>query len=203
MSTNTRDTSASPDDPQHTAILVVDVLPLFTTGELYPQADEMLPSLRRFLDAARRAGALRIFTRIAIPQERWSDVWERQYPPAIQAAVAPHSPHVAFPPDFAPESGDIAMVRDRYSAFIATDLESLLRSRRIRTVIVTGLVTNICVSSTARDAFQRDFHTVTLSDCTAARTREHHEESLDTLAASFGRVCTSTDILTLWKTAPV
>ncbi|HEY8293394.1 MAG TPA: hypothetical protein VIG44_12940, partial [Thermomicrobiales bacterium] len=70
MSTDARDTRASRDDPQHTAVLVVDVLPLFTTGELFPPADEMLPSLRRFLDAARRAGALRVFTKIAISRER-------------------------------------------------------------------------------------------------------------------------------------
>jgi hypothetical protein len=84
-----------------------------------------------------------------------------------------------------------------------TGLESLLRSRGITTVIVTGLVTDICVSSTARDAFQLDFHTITLSDCTAAGSQARHDTTLETLARAFGRVCSSEDVAAAWQTQPV
>ena len=162
-------------DPRHTAVLVVDVEPLFTNMTLVPPVDEVLPCLRRFLDDARAAGVLRVFIRSIIPETRWTEPWRQQFSPEMQAANAPGSPLNAFHPDFEPEPGDLTLVKDRFSAFMATELETLLRERGIRTVIVAGLVTDVCVSSTARDAFQLDFLTVTLSDCTAMGTLARHE----------------------------
>jgi nicotinamidase-related amidase len=77
-----------------------------------------------------------------------------------------------------------------------------LRERGIRTVVLVGLTTDVCVSSTARDAFHNEFHTVTLADCTAERTLARHEAGLASLAACFGSVCTSEDILSVWQTTP-
>lgn len=81
---------------------------------------------------------------------------------------------------------------------IGTPLGTLLRSRGIRTVIVGGLTTDVCVSSTARDAFQRDFNTITLADCAAEQTLARHESGLATLASVFGLVCNSSDVLGVW-----
>ena len=186
-------------DPRHTAVLVVDVEPLFTNMTLVPPVDEVLPRLRGFLDAARAAGVLRVFVRSVIPEARWTEPWRQQFSPAMQAANAPGSPLNAFHPDFQPEPGDLVLVKDRFSAFIATGLETLLRERGIRTVVVAGLVTDVCVSSTVRDAFQFDFLTVTLSDCTAAGTLARHDASLATIAAVFGRVCRADEVLGAWQ----
>jgi hypothetical protein len=57
-------------DPQHTAVLVVDVEPLFVNMTLVPPVDQVLLRLRRLLDAAQAAGVLRIFIRSVIPEER-------------------------------------------------------------------------------------------------------------------------------------
>ena len=65
-------------------------------------------------------------------------------------------------------------------------------------VIVTGFSTDVCVSSTARDAFQLDFGTVTLSDCCAAMSPAAHDAAFETLGRRFGRVCSSTDVVTAW-----
>ena len=173
--------------------------PLFTNMTLAPPVDEVLPRLRGFLDAARAAGVLRIFVRSVIPEARWTEPWRQQFSPAMQAANAPGSPLNAFHPDFEPQPGDLTLVKDRFSAFMATELDTLLQERGIRTVIVAGLVTDVCVSSTARDAFQGDFLTVTLSDCTAAGTLARHEASLATIAAVFGRVCPADEVLTAWQ----
>ena len=198
---NERASLAAIVTPQHTAVLVVDVEPLFTRGTKFPPMDEMLPRLRRFLDAAKAAGVLRVFIRGVIPEERWTAPW-REFPLAIRVANSPGSPLNEYHPDFQPEAGDLTLVKDRYSAFIGTELETLLRSRGIRAVIVAGLVTDVCVSSTARDAFQRDFYTVTLADCSAAGSVELHEGSLQILANNFGRVCTSEDVLAAWQAQP-
>ena len=200
---NERAPLASLIDPQHTAILVVDVQPMFTGMPLVPSLDEVLPRLQRFLHAARAAGVPRVFIRHVIPEERWTAVWQQQHPPRIKAGLAPDSPVSGFHPDFTPQPGDLTVVKERYSGFVGTDLAAQLRGRGIRTVVLVGLTTDVCVSSTARDAFHHEFHTVTLSDCTAERTLARHEASLETLAACFGQVSTADEILAAWQTRAV
>ena len=58
--------------PQHTAVLVIDVQPLFTAMPLVPSLDGVFPRLGRFLAAARAAGVPRVFIRVVIPEDRWS-----------------------------------------------------------------------------------------------------------------------------------
>lgn len=189
---------ASLIDPRHTAVLIVDVQPVFTDAD-----DPKLPVLRRFLDAAREAGVLQVFTRFVraeSPTERWRELWEEQCGADFVEMVAPNSPDAAFLPGFAPEAGDLEVTKDRYSAFIRSDLADQLRSRGIETVVVTGFSTDVCVSSTARDAFQLDFRTITLSDCCAAAEPVRHEAALETLGRRFGRVCASDEVVATWRT---
>jgi nicotinamidase-related amidase len=188
--------------PQHTAVLVVDVQPMFTAMPLSPPLTEVLPRLRRFLDATRAVGVRRVFIRHVIPEERWTAVWQEQHSDRVKAALAPDSSLSAFDSGFAPDADDLVVVKQRYSGFVGTELAELLRERGIHTVILVGLTTDICVSSTARDAFHHEFHTVTLADCTAEQTLARHEAGLASLAACFGRVCTSEDILAAWHAQP-
>jgi nicotinamidase-related amidase len=117
--------------------------------------------------------------------------------------AAPDSPAVVYAPGFEPEAGDLVMTKDRYSAFVGTGLADQLRGRGIETVVVAGLTTAVCVSSTARDAFQLDFHTITLSDCCAEGNLAAHEAALKTLESHFGRVCASDEVVAAWQTAAV
>ena len=185
------------DDPARTAVLVVDIQPLFTQMPLFPSVDDVLQRLREFVDRARAVGATIIAIRVAIPKELYSDVWEAQFPD-FAPSIAPDSPLAQFHPGFAPTPSDLAIEKTRYSAFIGTTLEAVLRTRGINTVVAAGLTTDVCASSTARDAFQRDFHVITLPDCTAEQTPERHEAGLSPLRANFGRVMTSDELLALW-----
>ena len=172
----------------------------------------MLPRLRRFLAAARDAGVPRVFIRVVIPEDRWTAVWQDQFAGSVRPddgsavnlkeALAPGSPVTPFAPGFEPEPDDLVVVKTRYSGFVGTDLAAQLRERGIRTVVLAGLTTDVCVGSTARDAFHHEFHTVTLADCTAEQTLARHEAGLATLAANFGRVCTSEDVLAAWQAQP-
>ena len=113
--------------------------------------------------------------------------------------LAPEASGIAFHPGFEPHPGDTVVTKHRYSAFFGTPLDSILRRRGVRTVVVVGLTTDVCVGTTARDAFQHEYNVVTLSDCTAEVTRARHEAGLETLAARFGLVCTSDDVLRIWS----
>jgi len=196
----------------HTAVLVVDMQPLFTAMPLVPALDGVLPRLQRFLAAARDSGVPRVFIRIVMPEDRWTAVWQDQFAGRVRPddgsavnlkdALAPGSPVTPFAPGFEPEPDDLTIVKERYSAFVGTELATELRSRGIRTVVLVGLTTDVCVGSTARDAFHHEFHTVTLSDCTAEQTLARHESGLATLAANFGRVCTSEEVLAAWQARP-
>jgi ureidoacrylate peracid hydrolase len=190
--------------PRHTAVLVVDVELRFTQVPLSPPLSEVLPRMHRFLEAARAANVPRVFSRAIIPSERWTGVWKDQHPdPQAALALAPESPLVAFAPGFEPDANDLSVVKERYSSFVGTKLANLLEERNIKTVVLVGLTTDVCVSSTARDAFHHEFHTVTLSDRTAEQNLARHEAGLASLAAAFGRVCTSDDILAAWSVGAV
>jgi ureidoacrylate peracid hydrolase len=65
------------------------------------------------------------------------------------------------------EPGDIILEKPRFGAFYGTDLELILRSRGIDTVIVSGISTGVCCDTTAREANARDFKVLFLSDGTA------------------------------------
>jgi ureidoacrylate peracid hydrolase len=90
----------------------------------------------------------------------------------------------------APEDGDHIVHKHRYSAFFETDLDNLLRSLGVRTLLVTGCTTSICVESTVRDAMFRDYNCVVLDDCTAEPLGTH-ESSLKVIETLFGWVSTS------------
>ncbi len=90
------------------------------------------------------------------------------------------------PPDYVVE-------KTRYSGFHNTALEALLRGLAIDTIYLAGVITNMCVEATARDAFHRDFRFVVLSDCVSGFSRKLHDASLETMQI-FGRVATSTDL---------
>ncbi len=90
------------------------------------------------------------------------------------------------PPDYVVE-------KTRYSGFHNTALEALLRGLGVDTIILAGVITNMCVEATARDAFHRDFRIVVLSDCVSGFSRKLHDASLETLKI-FGQVTTSTDL---------
>jgi ureidoacrylate peracid hydrolase len=185
--------------PAHTAVIVVDVQRVFAELPLYPPVPTVLAQLRRLLDEAREFAVPIIFVRVVVPPELVSDVWVRQFPHYEPTRLAPSSRNVEFAAGFQPHDGDLVVTKHRYSAFVGTPLAAMLRARGIQTVVLTGLTTDVCVGSTARDAFQRDYNVITLADCTAEMTRERYESALATLAETFGMVCTSEDAIAAWR----
>jgi ureidoacrylate peracid hydrolase len=100
--------------------------------------------------------------------------------------------------DVRPTDDDVVVIKHRFSAFINTDLDLILRSRQIRTVVLTGVATNICVESTAREAFFRDYYVVVAGDCVATWSPELHEASLKNIHYGFGEVRSSSELLATW-----
>jgi ureidoacrylate peracid hydrolase len=96
-------------------------------------------------------------------------------------------------PRLMPRPGDLIVPKHRYSGFYETSLDSVLRARGVRDLIITGCTTSICVESTVRDAMFRDYRCVVLEDCTAepigaTLPRTNHEASLLNVETLFGWV---------------
>jgi nicotinamidase-related amidase len=78
---------------------------------------------------------------------------------------------------------DLVVDKVRFDAFQWTSLEPLLRGLDVTALMICGVVTNICVETTARSAFMRDFPVTLLADCCAAKTRRLHELSIEVLSS--------------------
>jgi len=94
-----------------------------------------------------------------------------------------------------PLESEILIEKHRYSAFYQTDLELHLRSLGVDTLIITGMHTNICCQTTARDGFMRDFKIVLVSDGVASFTPELHNAGLVDIAVAFGRVLSTDEVI--------
>ena len=95
---------------------------------------------------------------------------------------------------------DIVVRKRRYSAFFGTDLDLHLRERHIATVLVTGVVTNICVRSTVHDAFFLGYEVVVPVECVAATTPQAQETSLYDIDTHYGTVVPLGQVLSPLRT---
>lgn len=90
--------------------------------------------------------------------------------------------------DLAPLAEEKVVYKHRYSAFYNTDLETVLRCLDVRDLLITGVMTNLCCESTARDAYFRDHRVFFLMDAAATLTEELHLATLRNLAYGFAYV---------------
>lgn len=99
-------------------------------------------------------------------------------------------------PSFAPTTSDlVAEGRKGISGFSGSNLDYLLRARGIRHVAVAGFLTEVCVESTIRDAYDRGYHCTLLSDCTVAHTIEDQMYTEERIMPYFGNVLTAKKII--------
>ncbi|MEO3470722.1 cysteine hydrolase [Roseomonas sp. CAU 1739] len=97
-------------------------------------------------------------------------------------------------PELTPRPGDIVVPKARYSGFAGTGLEQVLASRRIRTLLVCGVATNVCVESTIRDAYHREFFPVMLTDATMGAGPGAQQATEFNVQAFFGWLSTGAEM---------
>lgn len=190
-------------DPAATAVVVVDVQRLFTDmvgAPIEPPLSDVLPKIGAFLSDSRRAGVTIVLVRTIIAPDSHSRS-TLQWPEFMRAGMAPGALGTEFDSSLQAQPSDLEIVKQRYSAFFGTHLDEILRERGIDTVVVIGLTTNVCVQSTARDAWQRDYRTITLDDCCAEIGKGSHAASLAWTSRNFGMVCTSGEVCGRWRLA--
>ena len=199
-------------DPAHTAILLIDMQrDLVYDGFLCDQAGRdltatrsVIPTMKRLLEAARSSGTLVCHVGFWTRPEHGSDSgpWlaqRRRSTYSSDVLCIADTEGAEFIDELAPAPGELIIHKHRYSAFKGTDLDMTLRARGIKTVITTGVSTNVCVESTLRDAFETGYYVCIPSDATASWDMSLHAATLQTFTHRFGLVTTTDEIESLWR----
>jgi ureidoacrylate peracid hydrolase len=194
--------------PGTTAFLVIDVQNDFCAegGWFDEYANDLslihqaVDRLQGFIDVAREAGIPPIFVRA---------IYDRIYlsPPMLERHArtglgVDHCREGTWGAEFfrvEPQAGELVFTKHRYSAFKDTELNAYLRAQRIENLILSGITSNVCVESTARDAYMLDYHVVFLSDASATYQAEAHEATLANIRRAFGIVASTEDVANAWR----
>ncbi len=199
-------------NPAHTALIIIDMQKDFCcdgfatskAGRPLSAAKAIIPTLTDLLRSARATGVLVVHVGFETYPDHLSDSgpWLTQRRRATFASdkiAMTGTEGKEFIPELSPEDGELKVMKHRYSAFKGTDLDMVLRARGIRTVVTTGVSTNVCVESTLRDAFESSYYVCVPSDGVASWDTELHNATLKTANARFGLVVTSDEIKSAWS----
>jgi nicotinamidase-related amidase len=197
--------SAGRYEADRTALLLVDPYNDFLSegGKLWPMVADVAAAvglhgnLRAVMEAVRAAG----IQVLIVPHHRaepddfagWDHPTPYQLGAAKIQAFAKGSWGGEWHPDFAPQPGDI-VVKEHWSAsgFANTDLDLLLKQKRISHVILIGLIANTCIETTARFAVELGYHVTLVRDATAAASLEAMHAAHDINAPSFAHAVLTT-----------
>ena len=194
-------------DPRTSALVIVDMQNTFclpgAPGEV-PEAREIVPAINDLAARMRDLGVPVIWVLHTNSQSDGVSDWEVFFNHVVRNpdvkkrmvdSLAPENQKVWD--DLIVEEQDTVIIKNRYSALAhgSSNLERVLRSRGIDTVLVGGTKTNVCCDSTARDAMMLDFKSVMISDCCAASSDDEHLASLETFIQQFGDVMTSEEVM--------
>lgn len=164
-------------DPKTSALLVIDMQNHFSSI-----AKPILPAITTSINLCRTAQIPVLFTRHA--QKSPADYgmlaewWDNDL-------ILDGTVDSQLMPEIGHRTDEWVVEKTTYSAFQGTDLEKMLREKGIEEVIITGVMTNLCCETTARDAFVRGFRVFFSTDATATSSREMHEATLLNLGYGF------------------
>jgi ureidoacrylate peracid hydrolase len=171
----------------------------------------IVPNVNRITKAVREAGGIIAYLRFitdAGALASWTAFYDAMFNRArrdeMHAAFSPDSHHFALWPDLDVQPSDWIVDKTRFSAFVpgTCDLHERLRSARIDTLIITGTLTNCCCESTARDAMQRDYRVIFVSDGNATLTDAEHNATLVNMVTLFADVMTTDEVIACAAAVP-
>jgi nicotinamidase-related amidase len=164
-----------PVDPSQCALLIMDYQPLVL--DLVSDGDKLVERANEAIGIVRRRSVTVGFVRVAFSDDDYAIVPATNR--AFSSVAAGRQLHVsaaatAIHPDLAVRPGDIVVRKTRVSAFSTTNLDEQLTNLGVTTLILAGLTTSGVVLSTVRDAADRDYRLVLLSDCVSDPSQELH-----------------------------
>jgi nicotinamidase-related amidase len=193
------------------ALLVVDMQNDFVRAGApleVPDARATIPAQQRLIARFRARGRPVIYTRfLSYEDDNLLWLWSPQCHPHTRACWPGHRREyddaeglldcAAVVDELAPEAGDVVVDKYGYGAFHGTDLDARLKQLGVRSVVVIGTVTQICVEESAREAFHHGYRTTVVADAVSSYRPDLHAATLANLAMKFGWVA-GTDTVLDW-----
>jgi len=193
-------------EPSRTALLIWDME--YAIGPNAFNYQDMLPKLQELAALARSAG-VRVCYSVQTPfdlAKEEAGVWVRirmkraktsDPQKLLSEKKDPHDREIIT--ELQPQPQDIVFQKRRPDGFIGTDLDLILRSNGIKTLVIGGVATEGGVEGTARSARNLGYDVVVLTDCVGSRNREAHDMALKLMEQSFFDVVTAADISAIWR----
>jgi ureidoacrylate peracid hydrolase len=199
-------------NPRYAALIVVDVQNDFVSpegsagkrGDDVGAAMAMIPNLTGLIDQARKIGFTVVYIRTT--HSDWTDTASWIYRTSQKSGLntcREGTWGAEFYDGIAPLPSERVVIKHRYSAFINTDLNTVLKARGIQSILVCGVATNVCVETTARDGYMYDYYVTMIDDCSAAYDAKLHMSTLENIRRHFGLVASSHQIIESWSGLPV
>ncbi|MFN2464120.1 MAG: cysteine hydrolase family protein [Candidatus Dormibacteria bacterium] len=187
--------------PNRTALINVDLQNCFVKSA--PDGLTVLARINQVASSCRGAGILVIHTAHVLRPDGSNMGVLREMVPKVRAGMLNKGAEsAALHTQLNIDAADLLIEKPRFGAFHGTDLELILRSRGIDTVIISGISTPVCCDTTAREANARDFRVLFLSNATAsggsdaAEAARFHNATLENLDGLFAQVLSTDELLT-------
>lgn len=163
------------ENMKETALLVIDMLNeyLDPKGKIFcEKCQEIIPKVKELMAFCRQNNIPIIFVNTSHINDKDPEIkkW------GVHALRGTWGARVI--PDLEPQEGDVEVFKRTYDGFYNTELEITLRSLNIKTVIVCGIHTHVCVLATALGAFCRGFNVIALEDCMTTGNKMNHDSRL-------------------------
>jgi nicotinamidase-related amidase len=173
-------------DIARSALVLIDLQNFNVKSDTAPyKTDTVVGNCAMLAGEMRDRGAMVVYVRVLADQ--------LLAPPADQPMRTPGSPPpppeaILFAPEAQLQAGDLVITKRQWGAFYATELDQMLRRRRIKTIILGGIATNFGVESTARAAFDRGYELVFVEDAMTSLAAEPHVFANTQVFPRMGRV---------------
>lgn len=178
-------------DVKRTALVLVDLQMFIVEHPTEPLTGrEVLANAVRLADAARAAGIRVVLIRVGGGEVSLRPPTDLGYAPMN----FPPNAH-DFPEELGPKPGDIVVTKYQMGAFYGTDLDVQLRRRGIDTIILGGMASAYGLEATARQAHERNYAQVIVSDAMAGFTRAEHDNALAEVLPRIGRIRTTDQVI--------
>ena len=172
------------------AVIVIDMLNDFVGGKLgFGRAKAIIPNIRRLLDFAHKRGNPVIYVCDAhSPEDPELKLWGEHAMAGSEGA--------RVVPELKPTKKDSILEKHGYDIFFNTELDEMLHGIGVKRLVLTGVVTEICVQNSAAGAFLRGYEITVPEDCVASPDESLHRASLDYMKRVYGaRITASKELI--------
>ena len=200
-------------DPKHTALVVIDPQNDFCAtdgaaarlmGSDVSRIQNAIQPLNAFIKMAREAGLMIVWTRSLVDPDKARPSFKARgfmldaKVKDIEVVREGSDGAEWYSEVVKPLPDEYVITKYHYDAFEDTDLALLLGSRGVKTLLMAGFLTNVCVETTARHGYIKGYYIVVVSDCTDTATEQEYDATLYNIKKFFGKVATSDEIKKIW-----